>query len=204
MIWRINMNRNKSISHGAFYLSDAVIHVENALIEEVRVENESRGYVLVSLKLYDDNNIKYMQEVRLNVGDDTIIIDEKGRMLNLYDIEKGMQIDADILSLMTRSIPPQSFAYRIVVLDKKASVTIKTDRVVGVDTDNGFLLTGNPYDMNDQFLFTISSDTVILDKNNNIISLNEIQPGQLVRVEHAIFQTLSIPPQSPAYRVQII
>jgi hypothetical protein len=204
MIWRINMNRNKSISHGAFYLSDAVIHVENALIEEVRVENESRGYVLVSLKLYDDNNIKYMQEVRLNVGDDTIIIDEKGRMLNLYDIEKGMQIDADISSLMTRSIPPQSFAYRIVVLDKKASVTIKTDRVVGVDTDNGFLLTGNPYDMNDQFLFTISSDTVILDKNNNIISLNEIQPGQLVRVEHAIFQTLSIPPQSPAYRVQII
>lgn len=198
------MNRNKSISHGAFYLSDAVIHVENALIEEVRVENESRGYVLVSLKLYDDNNIKYMQEVRLNVGDDTIIIDEKGRMLNLYDIEKGMQIDADILSLMTRSIPPQSFAYRIVVLDKKASVTIKTDRVVGVDTDNGFLLTGNPYDMNDQFLFTISSDTVILDKNNNIISLNEIQPGLLVRVEYAIFQTLSIPPQSPAYRVQII
>jgi hypothetical protein len=204
MIWRINMNRNKSISHGAFYLSDAVIHVENALIEEVRVENESRGYVLVSLKLYDDNNIKYMQEVRLNVGDDTIIIDEKGRMLNLYDIEKGMQIDADISSLMTRSIPPQSFAYRIVVLDKKASVTIKTDRVVGVDTDNGFLLTGNPYDMNDQFLFTISSDTVILDKNNNIISLNEIQPGLLVRVEYAIFQTLSIPPQSPAYRVQII
>ncbi|MDI9509945.1 MAG: hypothetical protein QM217_09100 [Bacillota bacterium] len=198
------MNRNKSISHGAFYLSDAVIHVENALIEEVRVENESRGYVLVSLKLYDDNNIKYMQEVRLNVGDDTIIIDEKGRMLNLYDIEKGMQIDADISSLMTRSIPPQSFAYRIVVLDKKASVTIKTDRVVGVDTDNGFLLTGNPYDMNDQFLFTISSDTVILDKNNNIISLNEIQPGLLVRVEYAIFQTLSIPPQSPAYRVQII
>ena len=63
MIWRINMNRNKSISHGAFYLSDAVIHVENALIEEVRVENESRGYVLVSLKLYDDINIKYMQEV---------------------------------------------------------------------------------------------------------------------------------------------
>lgn len=198
------MNRNKSISHGAFYLSDAVIHVENALIEEVRVENESRGYVLVSLKLYDDNNIKYMQEVRLNVGDDTIIIDEKGRMLNLYDVEKGMQIDTDISSLMTRSIPPQSYAYRIVVLDKKASVTIKTDRVVGVDTDNGFLLTGNPYDMNDQFLFTISSDTVILDKNNNIISLNEIQPGQLVRVEHAIFQTLSIPPQSPAYRVQII
>ena len=119
------MNRNKSISHGAFYLSDAVIHVENALIEEVRVENESRGYVLVSLKLYDDNNIKYMQEVRLNVGDDTIIIDEKGRMLNLYDIEKGMQIDADISSLMTRSIPPQSFAYRIVVLDKKLLLPLR-------------------------------------------------------------------------------
>ncbi|NLP33663.1 MAG: hypothetical protein GX359_00485, partial [Clostridiales bacterium] len=44
----------------------------------------------------------------------------------------------------------------------------------------------------------------ILDQNNNTIPLEAIQPGQLVRVEHAIFQTLSIPPQSPAYLVQVL
>jgi hypothetical protein len=53
-------------------------------------------------------------------------------------------------------------------------------------------------------VFTISDETEILDQDENTISLEEIQPGQLVRVEHAMFQTLSIPPQSPAYQVEIL
>jgi hypothetical protein len=89
-------------------------------------------------------------------------------------------------------------------LQEEAPVNITTDRVVSVDMNNGFLLTGNPYDIYDQMIFTISSETVILDQNNNIIPLEAIQPGQMVQVEHAIFQTLSIPPQSPAYRVQVV
>jgi hypothetical protein len=115
-----------------------------------------------------------------------------------------MRIDADFSTAMTRSIPPQSSAYRIVVLQEEPSVNITTDRVVSVDTNNGFLLTGNPYDMYDQFIFNISNETVILDQNNSTIPLEAIQPGQMVRVEHAMFQTLSIPPQSPAYRVQVL
>jgi hypothetical protein len=115
-----------------------------------------------------------------------------------------MRIDADFSSAMTRSIPPQSSAYRIVVLEEESSVYITTDRVVSVDTNNGFLLTGNPNDMYDQMIFTISDQTVILDQDNDTIPLEDIQPGQLVRVEHAMFQTLSIPPQSPAYRVQVL
>lgn len=145
-----------------------------------------------------------MQEVRLNVGNNTVIMDEGGSSLNLYDLREGMRIDGDFSSAMTRSIPPQSQAYRIVVLQEDVSVTITTDRVVSVDRNNGFLFTGNFYDMYDQMIFTISNETVILDRKNNIIPLEAIQPGQLVRVEHAIFQTLSIPPQSPAYRVQVL
>ena len=197
------MNRNSSGSQGMTYLSENIIHVENALIEEVATDTGRRGYVLISFQAGDDNNMIYMQEVRLNVAEETIIIDEEGRPLNLYAFKEGMRIDADISAAMTRSIPPQSYAYRIVLLHEKASV-ISTGRVVGVDIENGFLLTGNPYDINDQFIFTISSETEITDRNNNTISLEEIQPGQQVRVEHAIFQTLSIPPQSPAYRVKVI
>ena len=197
------MNRNSSGSQGMTYLSENIIHVENALIEEVATDTGKRGYVLISFQAGDDNNMIYMQEVRLNVAEETIIIDEEGRPLNLYAFKEGMRIDADISAAMTRSIPPQSYAYRIVMLQEKASVT-KTDRVVGVDIENGFLLTGNPYDINDQFVFTISSETEIVDRNNNAISLEEIQPGQQVWVEHAIFQTLSIPPQSPAYRVKVL
>ena len=198
------MKQFDSIPQGMSFLSDNVIHVENALIEEVAADSRSTGYIIISTGVSDESNMISMQEIRLNVGENTIIIDEKGKTLNLNDLKMGMRIDADISAAMTRSIPPQSYAYRIVLLQEEPSVTIRTDRVVGLDVENGFLLTGNPYDMYDQFIFTISDDTVILNKNNNKISLEEIQPGQLVRVEHAIFQTLSIPPQSPAYRVQVL
>lgn len=198
------MNRTSSVPQGMLFLSDTVIHVDSALIEEVAANTGRTGYILISYGVSDENDMIYMQEVRLNVGNNTIIIDEMGIPLDLYDLKEGMRIDADFSSAMTRSIPPQSNAYRIVVLQEEASVNITTDRVVSVDTDNGFLLTGNPYDMYDQMIFTISNETVILDRNNNDIPLEAIQPGQLVRVEHAIFQTLSIPPQSPAYRVQVL
>ncbi len=198
------MNRNNYDRQGRMPIGDSIIHVDNALIEEVAADTGSTGYLLISFGISDESNRIYMQEVRLNVGEETIIIDEEGTSLDLYDLYEGMRIDADFSAAMTRSIPPQSFAYRIVVLQEEASVNITTDRVVSVDTNYGFLTTGNPYDMNDQIVFTISNETVILDQNNNVIPLEAIQPGQLVQVEHAIFQTLSIPPQSPAYRVQVL
>ncbi|MBE5967485.1 MAG: hypothetical protein E7255_11090 [Lachnospiraceae bacterium] len=198
------MNRIGSAPQGMLFLNDTIVHVENAFIEEVAANTERTGYVLISFGVSDENNMINMNEIRLNVGDSTIIMDENGMSLNLFDLKKGMRIDADFSSAMTRSIPPQSNAYRIVVLQGEPFFNITTDRVVSVDVNNGFLLTGNPYDINDQFIFTISNETVILDQNNNIIPLEAIQPGQLVRVEHAIFQTLSIPPQSPAYRVQVL
>lgn len=198
------MGFNGPVSQGMSLLSDTIIHVENALIEEVVTDNGRTGHILIAFGVSDNGEKVRIQEIRLNVGADTVIIDEKGVSLNLYYLERGMRISAEFSAAMTRSIPPQAYAYRIVLLQNIATVTVTTDRVVGVDEANGFLLVGSPYDMYDQIIFTISNDTVILDRYNNPIQLEELQPGQMVRVEHAIFQTLSIPPQSPAYRVQVI
>ena len=198
------MNRNSSAPQGIIWIGDTIIHVENAFTQEVVADTDRTGYLLISFEVNDENNRIYMQEVRLNVGNDTIIMDESDEPLDLYDLKEGMNVAADFSSAMTRSIPPQAAAYRIVVLEKDAAVNITTDRVVSVDINNNFLTTGNSYDINDQMVFAISDETVILDQEDNTISLEDIEPGQLVRVEHAIFQTLSIPPQSPAYRVQVI
>lgn len=198
------MDRTSSNPLGRIFLSDKIIRADNVLIEKVVVESARTGYILTTLELSDENNVIYMQETRLNVGEYTIIIDESGRRLNLYDLQEGMRIDAYFSSAMTRSIPPQSSAFSIIVLQEEATVDITTDRVVNVDTNYGFIITGNPYDIYDQMIFTVSDDTVILDQSNNTIPLEAIQPGQLVQVEHAIFQTLSIPPQSPAYRVMVL
>lgn len=198
------MNHTSFTPKGMLFQNDTIIHVENAMIVEVVTITQSTGYIIITYDVRDENNMNYTQEVRLNVGTNTIIIDENKVPLNLYDLNEGMRINADFSSIMTRSIPPQSQAYRIVVLQEEASVNITTDRVVSVDTNNSFLLTGNPYDFYDQMVFNISNETVILDQNSEAIPLEAIQPGQLVRVEHAIFQTASIPPQSPAYQVQVL
>jgi len=81
---------------------------------------------------------------------------------------------------------------------------ITTDRIVSVDVVNGFLDTGNPDDVTDQMRFVVSRATEILDQDYNPIRFSSLQPGQLVRIEHANYQTASIPPQSIAYRIKLI
>lgn len=183
---------------------DNVISVENALIEEVFTDSSTSGYLLISYGIADQNNQLYINQIRLNVGRNTIIRSENGEPLLLNDLQEGMRINAEFSAAMTRSIPPQSQAFRIVVLNEETQIAISFDRVVSVDTINGFLLTGNSYDLYDQMIFTISDSTIILNQNDIPIPLEAIQSGQLVRVEHAIFQTMSIPPQSPAYLIKVL
>lgn len=198
------MNYDRTSSQGRIFQSEDILRVENARIEEVMSTSRNSGYILISCEELDQYNQIYIDQVRLNIGKNTIIMDDSGSPMSIHDLREGMRVNAEFSAAMTRSIPPQSNAYRIIVLKELPSVSVTTDRVVGVDPTNNFLLAGNPYDMYDQILFTISDETIILDQDENPIELEEIKPGQLVRVVHAIFQTLSIPPQTPAYHVQLL
>lgn len=198
------MNYNGSTPPGRRLQIENILRVENAIIEEVMGTSRGSGYVLISSEEFDENNQSYIDQLRLNIGKNTIIVDDNGVPLSLHELRAGMRINAEFSAAMTRSLPPQANAYQIVVLKDLPAVNVTTDRVVGVDTTNGFLLAGNPYDIYDQILFTVSDETIILDQDENTIELEAIQPGQLIRVEHAIFQTLSIPPQTPAYQIQLL
>lgn len=184
--------------------ADSTLRVDNALIEDVNIENPVNGSVLISYGAEDQNNMLYRDLLQLNISEDTVILDQYGETLYLENLTPGMRIDAEFSAAMTRSIPPQASAFQIVALTEEPSVNITTDRVVDTDVENSFLITGNPYDIYDQMRFNISEATVIFDQEGNRIPLMRVTPGQLVTVEHAIFQTLSIPPQSPAFLVQII
>lgn len=52
--------------------------------------------------------------------------------------------------------------------------------------------------------FNTSTDTVILNRGGRTVSFSALVPGLRVRVRHARFMTNSIPPQSPAFLVQIL
>lgn len=180
-----------------------VISTRDSIIEEIRI-NRNTGYVTISYGVIGDYNVIHMELVTLVVTSNTIIRDRSGRNMSLMKLREGMVVDTEFSSAMTMSIPPQARAYTITVVKPTKNTSITVDRVLSVDLQKGFLYTGNAGDIMSQMRFVITNTTLILDRNGDEIPLRSISAGQKVRIEHANFQTRSIPPQTTAIVVQIV
>lgn len=179
------------------------IRTRNSIIEEIRFDRNT-GFVTISYGVMGDFNIVHMELVTLIVSNNTIIRDSSGRNMRMSELREGMVVDAEFSSAMTFSVPPQAKAYRIIVVNANTASNITVGRVLAIDYRNGFLYTGYANDRSSVMRFVITNATAILDRRGNPISLRNIRQGQKVRVEHATFQTPSIPPQTTAFVVQII
>ena len=185
------------------------INVEDAVIEEIFQDNNV-SYVTISYGVLGDFNTINMELVRLVVDRNTIIRDRRGRRMRVRDLRVGNVVDASFSTAMTRSIPPQSRAFVITVIREYVNPiqpgfpNIVEDRIMEVDRNNNFLITGNPFDMMSQMRFVVDNSTEIFDRRGNRIRLRDLRPGQMVRVEHADFMTMSIPPQTTAFRIWVI
>ena len=153
----------------------------------------------------------YIELLRLNVTNNTLIRNQTGLPVGLQEIRPGMWLDVDFFPFLPSSRPPQTNAVQIVVLRRGQNPQppappsrTRTDRIIRVDPRNNVFLVGDPRDISSQMRFTVTNETVILDRNGRRIPLQALRPGQLVEVTHADFQTLSIPPQTTAFRVQIL
>ena len=190
--------------HDFMHPRNNMIRVENAVIEEVNVDTCETGYILIAYNAPRPNNRNHDERIRLNISRYTIIMGEYGEPLTLCNLDVGMRVNAEFSAAVTSSIPPQSSASRIIVIRGESVTEVTTDRVVSVDAVNGVLTAGNPFDLSEQISFIISDNTMIIGRNGHRITLGQVKPGQMVMVEHANFQTMSIPPQSPAYRVKVL
>lgn len=204
-----NLNSQRFMNWGMDKVTDRsrnmrrnVMTAENALIESINWENRT-GFVTISYGVMGDFCMVHMQVVTLVVGSDTVIRDQFGQHLSFRDLKEGMTVDAVFSSAMTRSIPPQSRAYSITVIENIDSNTTEGN-VAFVDMANNFLYTGNPNDINTQMRFVVTDSTIIRDRRGRRIRLRDVRPGDFVMVEHASFQTASIPPQTTAFEIQIL
>jgi hypothetical protein len=182
--------------------------INNALVEEVSADSNQTGYLIVSYAVRGQNNMTFIELLRLNVGRNTMITNRDGRNIDLRQISPGMWIDTEFSSAMTGSIPPQAAAFRIRVQSRiqepqpPSSPRITTGQVISVDVRNNFLYTGKRHDPNRQIRFVVTAQTQILDRRGRRISLRSLSRGQWVQVTHADFMTMSIPPQTTAFRIQ--
>lgn len=184
------------------------IRVEDAVIEEIFHENRT-SFITISYGVLGDFNTINMELVRLVVDRNTIIRNRRGRRINIRDLNVGNVVDASFSTAMTRSIPPQSRAFMITVVRENVNPlpvfpNIVEDRIMEVDRNYNFLITGNQNDIMSQMRFVVDNSTDIFDRRGNRIRLRNLRPGQMVRVEHADFMTMSIPPQTTAFRIWVI
>ncbi len=182
--------------------------IDRGLVEEVSSCSGRSGYMIVSYAIKGQNNMTKIELLRLNINANTLIRNQMNQPVCLCDIRPGMWIDAECAPFMSHSVPPQTTALRIVVKrdmhQKPPAGVTKVDRIVSVDTRNSFFITGNPNNINQQMRFVVTKETVILNQNGMRIQLCALHHGQRVEVTHADFMTMSIPPQTTAFRVQVL
>ena len=158
----------------------AQLSVLGGKMKVVEVNLKSGGYPSIGVVPADDADAGRESgglALQLNLGGDTVCIDTKtGVAANAGDIKVGDEIYAYYSAAMTRSLPPQSYCYALVVnLDEKAApahyltaeeVTKNDDGSVTVLAENGTILV------------TIGKDTPVSPYlTKNIVKNTDIEVG---------------------------
>lgn len=193
-----NLSRN-------FFQLGNMMRIDNAIVEDVVCYDNSNGYILISNTESNTGN-RFDRQIRLNISPNTRVFNSFGQNTCACCIQRGTWISAIFSAAMTRSIPPQANAFVIITQGRRpqqmSAVTI--DRIASVDRRNGFVYTGVRNNVNSQTRFVVNDNTRITNVQGRNVGIESLRPGQLVRINHANFQTASIPPQTTAFSIQVL
>lgn len=142
--------------------------------------------------------------IRLNVGNNTVILDENNNRILLRDLQKGMVVNAAFSNATTRSMPPQSAAYVIQVTGRPLEDQVTVGRIVDIDRQNRSFTTISDGNISSVIRFHMADDAKIFNSFGRPMQFANLVPGLRVRVRHAAFMTMSIPPQTTAYEVRVV
>lgn len=186
----------------AFADNNFVINVSNAVIDDI-FSNQGTRFVTIS---YNEcvRCVNNVNRVTLIVDNNTLIIDQWGNTIAANRLQRGMNINASFSAVMTRSIPPQTAAYTIQLLNSTPSYDTTEGRIVNANRTNGFITVLANSNISSTIRFNLAPDVIIMTPFGRTTDISSLTPGMRVRIRHATFMTLSIPPQTTAYRIQIM
>lgn len=177
------------------------IHVTDTVIQNV---TSNRGTAFVTIGYDDCSSCRNQAQVTLIVSKTTEICNEQGEDIPVTALQAGMVVDATFSKNMTRSIPPQTQAFRIYVKDTPQDYVSTSGCILEVNRRGQYIRTISNGKPSSIIRFNISPETRILDQAGKRITLSTLTPGLHVRVDHANFMTASIPPQTSAFTIQIM
>lgn len=157
----------------------------------------------------------YPCDLYLMIGEETTISDSDGNELSIDDLTEGTRVEAHYGPMTTRSLPPQSNAVSIVVLDENVPTGPQPVKTTGIilgtevwsentvlllDQDDSDIGEGYPCDI---FLVT-AQETTITDSNGNELTIEDLTEGTRVEAYYGPMVTASLPPQSGTLKIVVL
>ena len=161
-------------------------------IDAVYVETDETGRVLIDSFLRG--------KLLLNITEETIISDAEGNAVKKEDLTAEKALKVKVSEAMTMSIPAQTNAVEIIITDEFAPVT--KEGVVSEVAQEGQIVVGT-IESEEFFALNLSEETVILDKDGEIVTKDSIKKDTKIVVSASAIATRSIPAQHTAYAIRI-
>ena len=176
-----------------------LISITNGTITKVSQEN---GKIRITISYREEEGRE--QLVELVLEERTIILGLNGNEVSDAVLTEGMTVSAVFSGNMTRSIPPQSTAYVIVITSFPSNEEITRGIILKVDRPNRSFIVSNENDLSSILQFNVSKETIILNRFGRPMDFLGLNPGMRVQVRHPNFTTSSIPPQTAAFEIRVI
>ncbi len=184
------------------------ITIAKATIKEVSLDTK-QVTILPEGKTDEASNY-----IVLNIDEDTVIKHVRNKAIyKINDLSEGMTISVTHSLAMTRSLPPQTAAFTITILEEDSAVapeSITLEKMVVVEVnhkDNYFVVTpqgADAKDINNQTIIRYDQKTKLsFDNSKKQPNINSLKVGSLVTLRVSPAMTLSIPPQTFVLEIQV-
>ncbi|WP_135606134.1 hypothetical protein [Methanococcoides sp. NM1] len=157
----------------------------------------------------------YPCDLYLMIGQETTITDSNGNKLAFDDLTEGTRIEAYYGPMTTRSLPPQSAAVSIVVLDENVQTAPQPVKTIGTilgteiwSENTVLLLDQNDSDIGEGYpcdIYLITGQaTTITDSNGNELTIEDLTEGTRIEAYYGPMVTASLPPQSGTLKIVVL
>lgn len=177
------------------------MQINDAIIEEVFFQ-QGFGYVTITYMTYGSGQRR--RRLQLILGRNTRVEDQFGQPLPKRELEEGMVIDAIVTGIRYDGRPPQANALLIRIVKRSQETSITTGIILQVNPQLQNILVMKRNNPQDTIQFNVTPYTLIRGARGLQLQLQDLMPGDRVRVVHANFMTFSIPPQTTAYEIKVL
>lgn len=192
-----------TLAQGAAFAEEGIMLIsENPISAEEKVSTYDKVQLIGTLEKNEDGIFLKdgEEEIQLNTDENTFFVGNGGTPISADEIANGTGVLVIASEAMTKSLPPQTYAYAVMAADENGGFPIYVEvSDISKDGDNYEALSA---DGNYRIVFTDETQVVPF-ATKNIVKAVDIAKGSRLLVSSDIM-TMSIPAVVPAEKIVLL